>query len=175
MQTVTNFEFLITLRNNIIIQRCFNVKDYNPKAKYSMDLYELVKNISSEIAHDLKIKTSDYLCQNMYSYYYGFDDNSDDDTIQDLNQEKVENIVEEYFIVQINKGSEVIIQRSIPAHYYHPEVRVDVRPKIHSILFDLKKVLSSKDLTTKYLSYDLEDVPTEEKILSKYVGNHLLK
>jgi hypothetical protein len=43
------FEFLLKINNNIICQRYFNVKDYNPKARRSMDMHEYVKNICSEI------------------------------------------------------------------------------------------------------------------------------
>ena len=63
-QYVTKFEFLLTLGSNIICQRYFNVKDYYPPARRSMDLHEYVKEICEEISHDLKIKSSDYLCEN---------------------------------------------------------------------------------------------------------------
>jgi hypothetical protein len=32
-QTATKLEFLMKVNNNIIVQRLFNIKDYNPKAK----------------------------------------------------------------------------------------------------------------------------------------------
>ena len=63
-QEITKFEFLLTLGGNIICQRYFNVKDHNPKARRSMDIHEYVKNICSEIEYDLKIKSSNYLCEN---------------------------------------------------------------------------------------------------------------
>lgn len=145
MQETTKFEFVLTLQNNIIIQRYFNVKDFNPKSKYSMDLYEIIKNISVEIANDLKIKTSDYLCQNQ-NYFYGFDGNYVEEENPEVN-----------YILEIKSGDEVFIQRSFPAHYYHPKVRytVDIRPKIRSMLADLTDVLSSKKLVTTYMGYDL--------------------
>ena len=40
---VIKMEFLITLNNNIVIQRYFNVRDYNPQARSSMELYQYLK------------------------------------------------------------------------------------------------------------------------------------
>ena len=37
------FEFLLKIDNNIICQRYFNVKNFNPKAVKSMDFYWFVK------------------------------------------------------------------------------------------------------------------------------------
>jgi hypothetical protein len=63
-QDVTKFEFVLTLEGNIICQRFFNVKNHNPKSKRSINLHERVKNICEEISEDLKIKSSDFLCEN---------------------------------------------------------------------------------------------------------------
>ncbi len=60
-QDLTKFEFLLTLEGNIVVQRYFNVKGHNPKARRSLDLHEYVKEICTEIFEDLKTKTSDYL------------------------------------------------------------------------------------------------------------------
>ena len=38
-QESVKLEFLITLNNNIVIQRFFNVKNYNNDAKNSLNLY----------------------------------------------------------------------------------------------------------------------------------------
>jgi hypothetical protein len=42
----TKLEFLMTVNQNIIVQRFFNVRDYNPNAKYSEDLYLFLKELS---------------------------------------------------------------------------------------------------------------------------------
>ena len=54
IQEQNKFEFLLTLDGNIICQRFFNVRDYNPRARRSMDLHEEVKIICYEISEDLK-------------------------------------------------------------------------------------------------------------------------
>lgn len=144
-QDITKFEFLLTLEGKIICQRFFNVKDHNPRARRSMDLHYYVKEICAEIGNDLGIKTSDYLCENQ-NYLSNF--------------EHVEGDVDkknEYFLLEIKLGDDVFIQRIFPAYYYHPKVRytVDIRPKLKTILQELTDILSSRELETTYLQYEL--------------------
>ena len=145
LQDVTKFEFLLTLEGNIICQRFFNVKDHVPQSRRSMDLHYYLKNICEEISEDLKIKSSNYLCENQNFI---------------LNSESVEDSVEEekeHFLLEVKLGDDVFIQRIFPAYYYHPKVRytVDVRPKLKRILSDLTDILSSEELETSYLQYEL--------------------
>ena len=144
-QEITKFEFLMTLGKNIICQRYFNVKDHNPKAMRSMDLHYYVKEISDKISEDLKIKSSDYLCENQ-NYFLN------SDNVEDINEK-----LEEYFLIQIKLGDDVFIQRMFPAHYYHPKVRytVDIRPRLKVILSDLTEILSMSQPETTYLQYEL--------------------
>ena len=144
-QDITNFEFLLTLDGNIICQRFFNVKDHVDQARRSMDLHYYVKNICDDIAEDLKIKSSDYLSENA-NYF--------------LSSDYVEDSIEkdrEHFLLEIKLNESVFIQRIFPAYYYHPKVRytVDIRPKLKRILSDLTDILSSEDLETTYLNYQL--------------------
>ena len=46
---ITKFEFLLSLEGHIVCQRFFNVRDYNPQARRSMDLHYYVKNICDDI------------------------------------------------------------------------------------------------------------------------------
>ena len=144
-QDVTKFEFLLTLEGNFIIQRFFNVKGYNPQARRSLDLHYTVKNISDEIAEDLKIKSSDYMCENQ-NYF-----------LSNENVEENEPQKEEYFLLEVKLNDDVFISRIFPAHVYHPKARyaVDVRPKVRKILSDLTDVLSDYELETTYLGYEL--------------------
>jgi hypothetical protein len=142
---LTKFEFLLTLEDNIICQRFFNVKNHEVKARRSMDLHEYVKKICEEISEDLKIKSSDYLCENQNNY---------------LNYENVEDGQDnknEHFLLQIKLDDDVFIQRIFPAYYFHPKVRytVDIRPKLKKILSELTEILSSNDVVTEYLGYKL--------------------
>ena len=145
MQDPNKFEFLLTLDGNIICQRYFNVRDFNPKTKKSMNLHEEVKFICTEISDDLKIKSSDYLSENQAFF---------------MNSEIVEDpkeLDEQYFLLQIKQGDDVFIERIFPAHHYHPKVRytVDIRPRLKTILSDLTDILSTEELETKYLQHEL--------------------
>lgn len=144
-QDITKFEFLLTLEKNIIIQRFFNVKDFNPLAKNSVDLYDCVKNICKEISDDLKIKNLECMYENVDFY-------SDPEV---LAESTIHN--EEYFLIEIKLLDDVFISRIFPAHVYHPKARysVDIRPKVRKILAELTNVLSSDVLETTYLNYNL--------------------
>jgi hypothetical protein len=145
-QDVTKFEFVLTLEGNIICQRFFNVKNHNPKAKRSVNLHDRVKKICEEISEDLKIKSSDFLCENQ-NFLLSYED------VEHAKDEK-----EEYFLLEIKQDDNVFISRIFPAYLYHPKVRytVDIRPKLKDILSGLTDTLSLKDLETNYLGYNLQ-------------------
>jgi hypothetical protein len=145
-QDITKFEFLLTLEKNIVIQRFFNVNNYNPASKNSINLYECVKYICNDISSDLKEKTLDYMNENP-GYF-----------TEQKNTEEAADNREEYFLLRIKLGEEVFISRIFPAHIYHPKARyaVDIRPKVRKILSDLTAVLSSRVLTKNYLQYELK-------------------
>lgn len=144
-QDVTKFEFLLTLEGNIICQRYFNVKGHNSKSRRSLNLHYYVKNICDEIFEDLKTKTSDYLYENR-EYFYGLDP-----------AEPSEENAKESFLLEIKMGDDVFIQRVFPAYFFHPKVRytVDIRPHLKRYLADLTAILSSEELETTYLNYQL--------------------
>jgi hypothetical protein len=144
-QDITKFEFLLTLEGNIICQRFFNVKDHVEDARRSMDLHYYVKNICEDISEDLKMKSSDYLCENQ-NYFLS------SDYVEDAPEKD-----REHFLLEIKLNEDVFIQRIFPAYYYHPKVRytVDIRPKLKRILSDLTDILSSEELETTYLNYQL--------------------
>ncbi len=97
IQEQNKFEFLLTLDGNIICQRFFNVRDYNPVTRKSMELHYEVKNICEEISEDLKIKSSEYLIENQ-----GFFMNND--FVEDPKEAE-----EQYFLLQIKQGDDVFI------------------------------------------------------------------
>ena len=64
-QDSTKIEFLLTLNDNIVVQRFFNVRGYNPKAKNSVDLYDFISQFKRELEYHLKMKTVIYMMDNM--------------------------------------------------------------------------------------------------------------
>ena len=145
LQDQHKFEFALTMGSNIICQRYFSVRDYNPKAKKSMNLYRTIKNICENISLDLKNKCSAYHIENQ-NFFYGTDNSADTNNGQ-----------EEYFLLTLKYENEVFMERVFPAHFYHPKVRysVDIRPKLKHILSDISESLSEKKLETTFLSYNL--------------------
>src|ERR1039457_1667542 len=113
-QEITKFEFLLTLEGHIICQRFFNVKDHKPKSRTCLDLHYYVKEICDEISHDLKIKSSDYLCENQ-NYLLNFDVVESDDEKKN-----------EHFLLEIKIEERIFIQRIFAAYYYHPKIRCTV-------------------------------------------------
>jgi hypothetical protein len=142
---ITKFEFLLSLEGHIVCQRFFNVRDHVDQARRSMDLHYYVKNICEDFMEDLKIKSSNYLCENQ-NYI--------------LNTEVVDDSAipeKEHFLMEIKLGEDVFIQRLFPAYLYHPKARytVDIRPRLKRILSDLTDILSSEELETSYLGHEL--------------------
>ena len=142
---ITKFEFLLSLEGHIVCQRFFNVRDHVDQSRRSMDLHYYVKNICEDFMEDLKIKSSNYLCENQ-NYI--------------LNSEVVDESAipeKEHFLMEIKLGDDVFIQRLYPAYLYHPKARytVDIRPRLKRILSDLTDILSSEELETSYLGHEL--------------------
>lgn len=141
---ITKLEFLLTINENIVVQRYFNVRGYNPDARSSMELYDLVKSASEDIHQDLKGKSLDYLSEN-------------NDRImvnpEILNTSNTDG--PETFNMIIRIGDETICHRVWDAKVYPPKTRytVDVRPHLKKLLRELTDVFSSENLTYNYLEY----------------------
>jgi len=145
-QELVKLEFLITLNNNIVIQRYFNVKNYNKDAERSMDVYEYLRDFSHEFLLDQKMRTTVYM--------------------MDLANEIMEDpsILEtsmtegpEVFHFKILKDNMTICHRSLDAKIFPPKIRytVDIRQQVKSVLRDLTDIFSSEELETNYLDYSL--------------------
>jgi hypothetical protein len=145
-QELVKLEFLITLNNNIVIQRYFNVKNYNKDAERSMDVYEYLRDFSHEFLLDQKMRTIVYM--------------------MDLANEIMEDpsILEtsmtegpEVFHFKILKDNMTICHRSLDAKIFPPKIRytVDIRQQVKSVLRDLTDIFSSEELETNYLDYSL--------------------
>lgn len=146
-QEGTQFEFLLTLENNIIVQRYFFVNNYNPKSKNSLNLYYWITDTCNEISNILKMKNLEYMSDN---YHY---------ITENEEVKGADSIKEEYFKLEIKLDNHVFISRCFPAHVYHPKARYcDIRPQIKKMLGDVTNVLSAKDkeLDKTYLNYELK-------------------
>ena len=133
------FEFLLTLNNNIICQRYFNVRNFNHKSIRSLDLYYTVDDIVNTIIDTLKEKTTDIITEFF---------------TEDVSKSTKEN---EYFTITIKIENTNIIQYIFPADLYPPRVKysVDIRPQISYFLREITDTLSRKKLITQYLNKEL--------------------
>lgn len=145
-QDITKMEFLLTLNDNIVVQRFFNVKGYVPKAKNSLELYEFVKSLTEELHYYLKMKTVVYMMDNKDAIIH-------DPSIMDTSFTDGP----EFFNVYVKINDTTICHRRFDAKLYPPKVRytVDVRPFLKEVLKELTDIFSSKKLTYEYLEFDL--------------------
>lgn len=145
-QESTKMEFLLTLNDNIVVQRYFNVRGYNPDVKNSLECYEVLKNIKNELEYYLKMKTVTYMMDNQELIIY-------DPAVMETSYTEGP----EHFNIMIKANEELICHRVFDAKLYPPKVRytVDVRPFLKDFLRDLTEVFSSKNLTLKYMNYEL--------------------
>lgn len=145
-QDSTKMEFLLTLNDNIVVQRFFNVRGFNPKAKNSIELYETVSQIKDQLQYHLKMKTVIYMMDNRDAITH-------DPSI--MNTSYTEG--PEVFNLFIKVGDTTICHRIFDGKFFPPKVRytVDVRPFLKDILRELTDIFSTQKLTYKYLEFDL--------------------
>jgi hypothetical protein len=145
-QESTKMEFLLTLNDNIVVQRFFNVRGFNPKSKNSIELYEFLSNFKEELKEYLKMKTLAYMMDNQDSIM-------NDPSIMDTSFTDGP----ETFNIIIKLGEQTICHRIFDGKFYPPKVRytVDVRPFLKETLRGLTDIFSDKKLSYNYLELDL--------------------
>ena len=145
-QDSVKLEFLMMVNDNIIVQRFFNVREINPKAKNSLELYELLKEFKEDIQQQLSLKTVTYMSDNMYEII---------NNPAILETSYIDG--PEYFNIYIKQNDMTICHRQVDAKIYPPKVRytVDVRPHLKSLLMNLTDIFSSENLTYNYLEVPL--------------------
>jgi len=145
-QDITKLEFLLTLNDNIIVQRFFNVKGFNPKARNSYELYDFMKSIKDSLTYDLKMKTVIYMMDNKDAIMH-------DPTVMSTSYTDDA----EYFNLYVKLGEQTICHRIFDGKFYPPKVRytVDVRPFLKETLRGLTDIFSDKKLSYNYLELDL--------------------
>jgi hypothetical protein len=145
-EQVVKMEFLLTLNENIVVQRFYNVRNYNPKAHRSNELREYFKQIQDVLDYDLKMKTVTYMMDNQDAII------DDPEILNTSNTEAPEN-----FNLYVRIGEDTLCHRIFDGKVFPPKIRytVDVRPHLKEFLRSLTEVFSSENLTYDYLGYDL--------------------
>ena len=139
-------EFLLTLNDNIVVQRFFNVRGFNPKAKNSLELYEFMKSLKEELQYYLKMKTVIYMMDNR---------NAIEIDASIMNTSFTDG--PEVFNLFVKVGEQTICHRIFDGKLFPPKVRytVDVRPFLKDVLRELTDIFSNNRLTYEYLDFDL--------------------
>jgi hypothetical protein len=143
---VTKVEFLITLNDNFVVQRFFNVKGFNPKAKSSVELMSYMFDLRTDLQTKLRNKCVVYMLENRFQI------EEDSNVLETSNTDGPE-----IFNIILRVGNETICHYIIDAKLYPPKVRytLDVRPSIKNILRELTDIFSAKNLSYNYLNYSL--------------------
>ena len=139
-------EFLLTLNDNIVVQRYFNVRNYNPNARRSYNLAYFMGQVEEIFNSDLKMKTVMYMMDNQEAIYL------DPEILNTSNTD-----APEYFNMYVKLSDNIIFHRIFDGKLYPPKVRytVDVRPSLKNILKGLTDIFSAENLYYDYMDYDL--------------------
>lgn len=145
-EAIIKMEFLLTLNENIVVQRFFNVRNFNAQAGHSYDLAYFMKQVEDDFVNDLKMKTVMYMMDNQEAIYL------DPEILNTSNTDGPEN-----FNMYVKLADEVIFHRIFDGKLYPPKVRytVDVRPSLKNILKGLTDIFSAENLSYEYMNYDL--------------------
>jgi hypothetical protein len=143
-QDLTKLEFLLTINDNIIVQRFFNVRGYVPSAHNSIDFYEFITDLKDDIEMKMKLNTAAYLSDYM-----------DEITRNPAILETSNTDGPEYYNIYVKLGDRVLCHRQFNAKLYPPKVRytVDIKRYVKNILNQLADILSDDDLSYDYLGY----------------------
>lgn len=145
-QDSTKMEFLLTLNDNIVVQRFFNVRGYNPQAKNSIEFYEFIKSLKEELEYYLKMKTVVYMMDNMQAIMH-------DPKIMETSFTEDAEI----FNIYVKVNDQTICHRIFDGKKFPPKVRytVDVRPYLKEILTTLTDIFSKTELNHEYCGIEL--------------------
>lgn len=147
-QDVTKVELLLTVNENIIVQRFFNVKNFNPNAKYSIELYDYLKGLKGDLMNYMKMKTVVYMMDNQFEIFHNPEimETSYTDGPEHLN-------------IYLKIDGVTFCHRGFDVKIFPPKVRytVDIRPQLKTILNDLSEIFSTENLSYEYCGVLLAD------------------
>lgn len=145
-QDVVKMEFLITLNDNIVIQRYFNVRGFNPTAKSSLNVAMYLRDLVESFSYDQKMRTTVYMLENREQI------TEDPNILETSNTDGPE-----VFNFYIKLGEQTICHRILDAKIFPPKIRytVDIRQQVKSVLRDLTDIFSGENFVTSYMKYSL--------------------
>jgi len=142
---LTKLEFLLTCNENIVVQRFFNVRNFNKNANKSTELYDYVRSLCDDLEYDLKMRSVVYMLDNEYEIIQNPEVLNTSYTDED-----------EVFNIFIKADNMTICHRAFNAKLYPPKVRytVDLRPKLKDILGNLTDIFSGRKFNYFYPEFN---------------------
>ena len=140
-QDITKVEFLLMCNENIVVQRFFNVRNFNKSSYKSEELYDHVGRLCRELTYDLNMRSVVYMLENQYEIL----ENSE------LLNTSITNGPENFNLI-LKVGDMTICHRQFDAKPYPPKVRytVDLRPKLKTIMSDFTDIFSGQKFNYFY-------------------------
>ena len=144
------FEFVFYINENIICQRYFSVRDYNPEIKNSMDIVWTAEECVTIIQDDLKAKCVDYL----YNYYNAY-------VVQTKDQVNPNGInifeKEDVYDFEIKIDGRSVAKKRFTGNNYPQKVRysVDIRKLIPLLIRKIQEGLETENLSVEYGGVEL--------------------
>ena len=137
------FEFILRINGNIICQRYFAVKNFNPKSVYSLNLIECVNDCVEMVQSQLKKKSLEYL----WGQYNAYEKQTEDQINRTPIYDK-----EDIFDFEIRIDERVVGARRFTGNVYPQRVRysVDVRELIPKIISQIQYTLGQEKLHVEY-------------------------
>lgn len=137
------FEFILRINGNIICQRYFAVKNFNPKTVWSLITIECVEDCVEMIQKQLKDKAVDYLWNQYNPYEKQTEDQINRTPIYDK---------EDIFDFEIRIDERVVASKRFTGNVYPQRVRysVDIRELIPKIISRIQDTLGQEKISVEY-------------------------
>ena len=131
------FEFILRINGNIICQRYFAVRNFNPKSVQSLDMLYCVSDCVSMIQERMKEKSVDYIWNQFNPY--------DIQTTEQINRTPIFE-KEDIFDFEIRIDERVVAAKRFTGNVYPQRVRysVDIRDIIPSIISSIQETLTQE-------------------------------
>ena len=131
------FEFILRINGNIICQRYFAVRNFNPKSVQSLDMLYCVSDCVSMIQERMKEKSVDYIWNQFNPY--------DIQTTEQINRTPIFE-KEDIFDFEIRIDERIVAAKRFTGNVYPQRVRysVDIRDIIPSIISSIQETLTQE-------------------------------
>ena len=142
------FEFVLYINENIICQRYFTVKNFNPDSLRSTEVKDCVDNCVYIINKDLKEKTSEYLHKSYNPWKKQLPEEVVSENIYDN---------EDVFDFEIKVDDKPLVKRRFTGNVYPQRIRysVDIRKIIPALVKEIQETFSLENFNVEYCGISL--------------------